>query len=48
MATARINGTDINFLDTGGPGPVVILSHGFLMDHTMFEPQVVELRSTTV
>ncbi|MGA1245057.1 MAG: alpha/beta fold hydrolase [Ilumatobacteraceae bacterium] len=46
MATARINGTDINFLDTGGDGPVVILSHGFLMDHTMFESQVAELRST--
>lgn len=46
MATARINGTDIFFDDTGGSGPAVILSHGFLMDHTMFEPQVAELRST--
>lgn len=46
MATARINGTDIFHVDHGGSGPAVILSHGFLMDHTMFDPQVDELRST--
>ena len=46
MATARINGTDIFHVDHGGSGPAVILSHGFLMDHTMFDPQVAELRST--
>ena len=26
--------------DTGGPGPVIVFSHGFLMDHTMFAPQL--------
>ncbi len=46
MATARINDTDIFYEDSGGSGPAVILSHGFLMDHTMFDPQVAELRST--
>lgn len=40
MGTAHINGIDINFEDTGGDGPVVLFSHGFLMDHTMFDRQV--------
>ncbi len=40
MATAEINGTTIRYEDTGGDGPVVLFSHGFLMDHTMFDPQV--------
>lgn len=29
--------------DTGGEGPVVVFSHGILMDHEMFEPQIEEL-----
>ncbi len=44
MATANINGTNIFFEDSGGDGPAVILSHGFLMDHSMFDPQVEALR----
>jgi pimeloyl-ACP methyl ester carboxylesterase len=40
MATARINGIDVHYEDTGGGGPVVLFSHGFLMDHTMFDRQV--------
>lgn len=40
MATAEINGTTIRYEDSGGDGPVVLFSHGFLMDHTMFDPQV--------
>jgi pimeloyl-ACP methyl ester carboxylesterase len=40
MTTARVNGIDINYEDTGGGGPVVLFSHGFLMDHTMFDHQV--------
>jgi 3-oxoadipate enol-lactonase len=40
MQTARVNGTDIAYADSGGEGPVVVLSHGFLMDHTMFDPQL--------
>lgn len=44
MATANINGTTVFFQDTGGSGPAVILSHGFLIDHSMFDPQVEALR----
>ena len=46
MQNALINGTSISFEDSGGSGPVVILSHGFLMDHTMFDPQVAVLAAT--
>lgn len=45
METALINGTNIAFTDSGGKGPVVILSHGFLMDHSMFSHQVEALKS---
>lgn len=44
MATAQLNGTSIFYEDSGGSGPAVVLSHGFLMDHTMFDPQVEALR----
>jgi pimeloyl-ACP methyl ester carboxylesterase len=44
MQTAQINGTTIAFSDTGGSGPAVILSHGYLMDHTMFDSQVAVLK----
>lgn len=44
MATANINGTSVYFEDSGGSGSPVILSHGFLMDHSMFDPQVEALR----
>ena len=43
LATASINGIDIAFADSGGAGPAVLLSHGFLMDHTMFDAQVAAL-----
>lgn len=46
MQTAEINGTTVSFEDTGGKGPVVVLSHGFLMDHSMFDAQVAALRPT--
>ena len=46
MTTADLNGTTIHFEDTGGDLPAVILSHGFLMDHTMFDAQVTALRAT--
>lgn len=41
--SAEINGQSIWFEDSGGDGPAVILSHGFLMDHEMFEHQVAAL-----
>ncbi len=34
------DGARIFFEDSGGDGPAVLWSHGFLMDHTMFDPQV--------
>src|SRR5437660_11770397 len=40
MSYVDINGQRIRFDDTGGEGPPVILAHGFLMDRTMFAPQV--------
>lgn len=43
MATAHVNGIEINYEDTGGDGPAVLFSHGFLMDHTMFDEQVAVL-----
>lgn len=43
MAVAEVNGQSINYSDSGGDGPAVIFSHGFLMDHTMFDLQVASL-----
>ncbi|HUS24911.1 MAG TPA: alpha/beta hydrolase [Candidatus Binatia bacterium] len=43
MAFAAINGQNIYFEDSGGPGLPVVLGHGFLMDHEMFAPQVAAL-----
>jgi pimeloyl-ACP methyl ester carboxylesterase len=43
MPFADVNGQHIYFEDSGGPGSPVIFSHGFLMDHEMFAPQVEEL-----
>lgn len=40
MPTAAVNGIDIHYTDTGGDGPAVALSHGILMDHSMFDRQV--------
>lgn len=43
MPTTEVNGHKIYYQDSGGPGAPVIFSHGFLMDHEMFAPQVQEL-----
>jgi 3-oxoadipate enol-lactonase len=40
MGYAEVNGQRLYYEDSGGSGPVVVLSHGFLMDHEMFAPQV--------
>jgi pimeloyl-ACP methyl ester carboxylesterase len=45
MKTANVNGITLAFEDSGGSGPVVILSHGFLMDHSMFDAQVAALKN---
>jgi 3-oxoadipate enol-lactonase len=43
MAIASVNGATITYTDSGGDGPAVVLSHGYLMDHTMFDAQVAAL-----
>lgn len=44
MTYAKINGQTLYYEDTGGNGPAIVFSHGLLMDHEMFEPQVAALR----
>ena len=44
MSVASVNGTKIAYDDTGGSGPAIVLAHGFLMDRSMFDPQVAALR----
>jgi 3-oxoadipate enol-lactonase len=40
MPFAQVNGQRLRFDDSGGDGPPLVLSHGFLMDREMFAPQV--------
>ncbi len=40
MPTAHVNGQALHYTDTGGDKPVLLFSHGLLMDHSMFEAQV--------
>lgn len=40
MPFAQVNGQRIYYEDTGGDGPVILFSHGLLMDGSMFAPQV--------
>ena len=44
MPVAEVRGAQIAYDDTGGDGLPVVLAHGFLMDRTMFAPQVEALR----
>jgi pimeloyl-ACP methyl ester carboxylesterase len=37
-------GATVGVTDSGGEGPVVVFSHGLLMNHSMFAPQVQALR----
>jgi 3-oxoadipate enol-lactonase len=39
MPVADVRGQRLYYKDTGGPGLPLVLSHGFLMDGDMFEPQ---------
>ena len=43
MPVVAANGIGINYTDSGGEGPAVVFSHGFLMDQTMFDRQVTAL-----
>lgn len=40
MAFFDHDGARLFFEDAGGDGPPIVWSHGFLMDQTMFDPQV--------
>jgi 3-oxoadipate enol-lactonase len=44
MNIAPVNGQQIAYDDTGGHGPPIVLAHGFMMDRSMFAPQVEVLR----
>ncbi len=46
MTMADINGHRVYYEDSGGDGPAVIFSHGFLMDHSMFDAQVEALKDS--
>jgi 3-oxoadipate enol-lactonase len=43
MSTAEVNGITVSYRDSGGDGQPVVLSHGFLMDQSMFDSQVAAL-----
>jgi 3-oxoadipate enol-lactonase len=43
MPIAAVNGIDIDYADSGGDGQAVVLSHGILMDQSMFDDQVAAL-----
>ncbi len=44
MAYVEANGQKLFVEDSGGDGPAIVFSHGFLMDHEMFCHQVSALR----
>lgn len=46
MAYADVNGQRLFYTDTGGNGPAIVFSHGYLMDHEMWAPQVEAFRDT--
>jgi pimeloyl-ACP methyl ester carboxylesterase len=45
MPFAQANGQTLYYEDTGGQGPVLVFSHGFLLDTDMFAAQVRALKA---
>jgi pimeloyl-ACP methyl ester carboxylesterase len=43
MPIEAVNGIQVSYADSGGHGPAVVLSHGYLMDASMFDAQVAAL-----
>ena len=39
MPTIKVNGVNLFYKESGSGPETIVFSHGFLMDHTMFEPQ---------
>jgi len=46
MAFASVNGQELFYQDSGGDGYPIVMMHGFLMDHSLFDPQVAVLAPT--
>ncbi len=44
MPYADVNGQRLFYADSGGDGDAIVLSHGYLMSHEMFDAQVAALR----
>lgn len=44
MPFVSINGSNLYYEDSGGSGPAILFSHGFLLDHSMWDAQVASLR----
>ncbi len=40
MPFAAVNGQSLYYVDSGGDGPAVLFSHGFLMGHEMWSQQI--------
>lgn len=45
MPFAEVNGQRLYYEDSGGSEPAIVFSHGLLMDHEMFAPQIAALRA---
>jgi pimeloyl-ACP methyl ester carboxylesterase len=45
MPTIELSAGTVDYLDTGGPGPVVVPVHGLLMDATVWRHVVADLRT---
>ena len=39
MPTILVNGVNLFYKESGSGPETIVFSHGFLMDHSMFEPQ---------
>ncbi len=46
MPYVSVNNVKLFYEDTGGDGPVLVFSHGLLMNREMFAPQIEKLRQT--
>ena len=44
MPKASINGTELHYEDTGGPGEPIVFSHGLLWNTALFAPQLAALK----
>lgn len=45
MPSIRVRGANLNYVDTGTGAETILFSHGFLMSHALFAPQIAALKS---